>query len=264
MRGSSVSAILSAVYVGWSIAPYPGAQPGPLLLWQPPTLGQLAMVVPVLTTAATAGAGAPILPALAATTAVTHLDSRAIAVARVLQRRQTASAITSQSVTTIYRQYSVPPAVPAAVCTSLTGAHSRPHTARRSGPGRSHRVCLSAPAVVAPALMHGIGRACPVVTAGWISHRSSPPGAASPGVSGCRTPATTGADGRAAGDRPSSPAQPATGAHPRAARRQPGADGRAVPHRPSGPISPKIIKELHLKRCCTPHGQSHFCTEKHE
>ena len=124
MRGSSVSAILSAVYVGWSIAPYPGAQPGPLLLRQPPALGQLAMVVPVLTTAATAGAGAPILPALAATTAVTHLDSRAIAVARVLQRRQTASAITSQSVTTICRQYSVP-AVPAAVCTSLTGAHSR-------------------------------------------------------------------------------------------------------------------------------------------
>ena len=39
------------------------------------------------------------------TAAVTHLDSRAIAVARVLQRRQTASAITSQSVTTIYRQY---------------------------------------------------------------------------------------------------------------------------------------------------------------
>ena len=124
MWGSSVSAILSAVYVGWSIAPYPGAQPGPLLLRQPPALGQLAMVVPVLTTAATAGAGAPILPALAATTAVTHLDSRAIAVARVLQRRQTASAITSQSVTTICRQYSVP-AVPAAVCTSLTGAHSR-------------------------------------------------------------------------------------------------------------------------------------------
>eukprot|EP01046_Picozoa_sp_COSAG06_P004907 COSAG06_NODE_212_length_20143_cov_16.516713_12_plen_195_part_00 len=98
MRGSSVSAILSAVYVGWSIAPYPGAQPGPLLLRQPPALGQLAMVVPVLTTAATAGAGAPILPALAATTAVTHLDSRAIAVARVLQRRQTASAITMQPV----------------------------------------------------------------------------------------------------------------------------------------------------------------------
>ena len=153
----------------------------------------------MLTTVVTAGAGVPILPALAATAAATHLDSRATAVARVLQRRQTASAITSQSVTTICRQYSVP-AVPAAVCTSLTGAHSRPHTARRSGPGRSHRVCLSAPAVVAPALMHGIGRACPVVTAGWISHRSSPPGAASPGVSGCRTPATTGADDRAAGD----------------------------------------------------------------
>jgi hypothetical protein len=144
--------------------------------------------------------------------------------------------------------------VPAAVCTSLTGAHSRPHTARRSGPGHPSRYRRSAPAVVAPALMHGIGRACPVVTAGWISHRSSPPGAASPGVSGCRTPATTGADGRAAGDRPSSPAQPATGAHPRAARRQPGADGRAVPHRPSGPISPKIIKELHLKPCSALHA----------
>jgi hypothetical protein len=78
----------------------------------------------VLTNVVTAGAGAPILPALAATAAATHLDSRAIAVARVLQRRQTASAITSQSVTTICRQYSVP-AVPAAVCTSLTGAHSR-------------------------------------------------------------------------------------------------------------------------------------------
>ena len=128
MRGSSVSAILSAVYVGWSIAPYPGAQPGPLLLRQPPALGQLAMVVPVLTTAATAGAGAPILPALAATTAVTHLDSRAIAVARVLQRRQTASAITSQSVTTItssiqYQQCR-PQCVPASLV--LTAGRSQP------------------------------------------------------------------------------------------------------------------------------------------
>ena len=53
-------------------------------------------------------------------------------------------------------------------------------------------------------------------------------------------------------DRPSSPAQPATGAHPRAARRQPLAmmaglclTARARP-RQAGPISPKIIKELHL------------------
>jgi hypothetical protein len=138
--------------------------------------------------------------------------------------------------------------VPAAVCTSLTGAHSRPHTARRSGPGHPSRYRRSAPAVVAPALMHGIGRACPVVTAGWISHRSSPPGAASPGVSGCRTPATTGADGRAGGRPAVTAGANQTGAQPRAARCQPGADGRAVPHRPSGPISPQIIKELHLKR----------------
>ena len=142
--------------------------------------------------------------------------------------------------------------MPAAVCTSLTGAHSRPHTARRSGPGHPSRYRRSAPAVVAPALMHGIGRACPVVTAGWISHRSSPPGAASPGVSGCRTPATTGADGRAGGRPVVTAGANQTGAQPRAARCQPGADGRAVPHRPSGPISPKIIKELHLKRSCWP------------